>query len=226
MCTFGYISVLSIIGERLATRLRSALFHSILQQVHVSVQSKILFFHSTPYVQDMSFFDEHKTGEIISRYSPKLPVITFQLSYLCFRLSGDVQDLKSSFKMVISQGLRSLTQGLGCLVSLYLISPQMTGAVAIVLPTVIVVGTTFGSILRKWSRDAQEKVAIATGVADEAIGNIRTVRAFAMEDSENKYGHDIYCGALSLSLLKIILYSALQVTCPVEKGNRQWLSSA
>ena len=89
--------------------------------------------------------------------------------------------------MVISQGLRSLTQGLGCLVSLYLISPQMTGAVAIVLPTVIVVGTMFGSVLRKWSRDAQEKVAIAIGVADEAIGNMRTVRAFAMEDSENKY---------------------------------------
>lgn len=142
------------------------------------------------YVQDMSFFDEHKTGEIISRYFPQLLIIkliTSQQPCPCFRLSGDVQDLKSSFKMVISQGLRSLTQGLGCLVSLYLISPQMTGAVAIVLPTVIIVGTLFGSVLRKWSRDAQEKVAIATGVADEAIGNIRTVRAFAMEDSENKY---------------------------------------
>ena len=113
-------------------------------------------------------------------------ITTRQLS-LCYRLSGDVQDLKSSFKMVISQGLRSLTQGLGCLASLYLISPQMTGAVAIVLPTVILVGTVFGSVLRKWSRNAQEQVAIATGVADEAIGNMRTVRAFAMEDSENRY---------------------------------------
>ena len=103
-----------------------------------------------------------------------------------FRLSGDVQDLKSSFKMVISQGLRSVTQGVGCLASLYIISPQMTGAVAIVLPAIIVVGTGFGSILRKWSRTAQEQVATATGVAGEAIGNVHTVRAFAMEEYENR----------------------------------------
>ena len=63
----------------------------------------------------------------------------------------------------------------------------MTGAVAIVLPSVIFVGTMFGSVLRKWSRNAQEQVATATGVADEAIGNIRTVRAFSMEESENRY---------------------------------------
>lgn len=153
----------------------------------------------------MSFFDEHKTGEIISRYFPQTPdniikLITSQQLCLCYRLSGDVQDLKSSFKMVISQGLRSLTQGVGCLVSLYLISPQMTGAVVIVLPTVIVIGTMFGSVLRRWSRDAQEKVATATGVADEAIGNIRTVRAFAMEDSENRYMYMNNNNIVTLSL--------------------------
>lgn len=34
----------------------------------------------------------------------------------------------------------------------------MTAAVAIVLPTVIVIGTFFGSILRKLSKQAQEQV--------------------------------------------------------------------
>ena len=62
----------------------------------------------------------------------------------------------------------------------------MTGGVCVVLPAIILVGTLFGSVLRKWSRNAQEQVAIATGVADEAIGNIRTVRAFAMEESEHR----------------------------------------
>ena len=118
---------------------------------------------------------------------PSLPFSPPPISLLpSSRLSGDVQDLKSSFKLVISQGRRSITQGAGCLVSLYIISPQMTGGVAIVLPSIILVGTLFGSVLRKWSRNAQEQVAIATGVADEAIGNIRTVRAFAMEESEHR----------------------------------------
>ena len=105
---------------------------------------------------------------------------------LLFRLSADVQELKSSFKMVISQGLRGVTQILGCVTSLFFISPQMTGVVGVALPVMVAVGTVVGSVLRRWSRRAQEQIAIATGVADEAISNVRTVRAFAMEESEGR----------------------------------------
>lgn len=42
------------------------------------------------------------------------------------RLSGDVQDFKSSFKLVISQGLKSITQTIGCTISLVIISPQVS----------------------------------------------------------------------------------------------------
>ena len=42
------------------------------------------------------------------------------------RLSGDVQDFKSSFKLVISQGLKSITQTIGCTISLFIISPQVS----------------------------------------------------------------------------------------------------
>ena len=86
----------------------------------------------------------------------------------------------------MGQGLRSATQVLGSVISLFYISPQMTGVIGVTLPSMVAMGTILGSILRRWSRQAQEQVAIATGVADEAIGNIRTVRAFAMEDSESK----------------------------------------
>ncbi len=95
-----------------------------------------------------------------------------------------MQELKSSFKLVISQGLRSITQVIGCVVSLFFISPQMTGVVGVALPAMIAVGTAMGSVLRRWSRKAQEQIATATGVADEAISNVRTVRAFAMEEDE------------------------------------------
>ncbi len=89
--------------------------------------------------------------------------------------------------MVISQGLRGVTQVLGCVASLYLISPQMTGVVGVALPVMVVIGTVMGSVLRRWSRKAQEQVAIATGVADEAISNVRTVRSFAMEENEERW---------------------------------------
>lgn len=46
--TFAYISFLSCLGERLAERMRNALFASLIRQ-------------------DIAFFDNHKTGELVNR---------------------------------------------------------------------------------------------------------------------------------------------------------------
>ena len=46
--TFAYISFLSCLGERLAERMRNALFASLVRQ-------------------DIAFFDRHKTGELVNR---------------------------------------------------------------------------------------------------------------------------------------------------------------
>jgi len=116
--------------------------------------------------QDVAFFDANKTGGIVSR------------------LTTDIQDFKSSLKQVISQGLRSTTQILGCGVMLFKISPKLTYLMILVLPGIILIGTGLGSFLRQLSRNSQEQLATAMSVADEAIGNVRTVRAFAMEPKE------------------------------------------
>lgn len=66
LLTFGYLVLLSRIGERMAVDMRRALFSNLLQQ-------------------DIAFFDALKTGQLVSR------------------LTTDVQEFKSSFKLVISQ---------------------------------------------------------------------------------------------------------------------------
>ncbi|KAB7502661.1 ATP-binding cassette sub-family B member 8, mitochondrial [Armadillidium nasatum] len=69
--------------------------------------------------QDIAFYDKHKAGELVNR------------------LTADVQDFKSSFKMCISQGMRSVTQIIGCGISMYEISPQMAGWTAVLVPVII-----------------------------------------------------------------------------------------
>ncbi|XP_011150511.2 ATP-binding cassette sub-family B member 8, mitochondrial [Harpegnathos saltator] len=147
--TFVYIYTLSHIGERIAVNLRQDLFKSII-------------------MQDVSFFDKTRSGEIVSR------------------LTSDIQDFKSSFKIGISQGLRSFTQIIGCIISVIAISPELATVVVFNLPTIILVGTLLGRSLRKLSMEAQNQVAKSTAVCDEAIQNIRTVRAFAAEEEEVK----------------------------------------
>lgn len=90
--------------------------------------------------QDIVFYDTHMTGEIVSR------------------LTADIQEFKSSFKQCISQGLRSVSQAIGCMVSLYMISPEMTQTVCVIVPVIITVGSVFGRGLRALSKRAQEQV--------------------------------------------------------------------
>ncbi|KAK6624530.1 hypothetical protein RUM44_011389 [Polyplax serrata] len=122
--------------------------------------------------QDMAFFDTHRSGELLNR------------------LTVDIQDFKSSFKMVISQGLKNLTQIIGCSVSIFFISPSMTAIMMVVVPTGIIGGSYVGSLLRQAAMQsrgtAKEQASKVTLTAEEAISNIRTVRSFAMEELENK----------------------------------------
>ena len=80
----------------------------------------------------------------------------------CIRLTADVQDFKSSFKMCVSIGLRSITQVVGGVVSLFMISPQMASVMALTLPLMIGIGSLMGSGLRVLSRKAQEQVCSGT----------------------------------------------------------------
>nr|CAD7430880.1 unnamed protein product [Timema monikensis] len=177
--TFVYIYLLSNVGERVATRMKQDLFSSILRQ-------------------DVSFFDQQRTGELVN--SPQY----INSSVTLLRLTADIQDFKSSFKSVISQGLRSVC---GCAVSLFFISPEMAAAMLMLVPTVVLSGTLIGSLLRRLSREAQDQretklfttctshtvgacacpqSARATALGEEAISNIRTVRACAMEGHERQ----------------------------------------
>lgn len=51
-----------------------------------------------------------------------------------------------------------MTQIIGSGISLYMISPYLTALTVVTIPTVIVIGSVFGVILRKHSREAQEQV--------------------------------------------------------------------
>nr|CAB3219622.1 ATP-binding cassette sub-family B member 8, mitochondrial-like [Phallusia mammillata] len=148
--TFAYISLLSHVGENVACKLRQNLFSSFLHQ-------------------DVSFYDEHKTGELIDR------------------LTSDVQDFKSSFKLCISQGIRCVAQTSGCIFSLYATSPTLTIVLGVSIPFLVACGAAFGASLRVLSVLSQKHTADATAKANEVISNFRTVRAFANEPLEEDH---------------------------------------
>ena len=55
-------------------------------------------------------------------------------------------------------GLRAMAQTVGSTMSLYIISPEMTGATLVLMPVIIGVGTFLGSFLRAMSKETQQQV--------------------------------------------------------------------
>lgn len=145
--TAAYISLLSQIGEQMACKIRQDLFNQLV-------------------IQDLSFFDRNRTGELINR------------------LTVDVQEFKSSFKQCVSQGLRCTAQLVGGGISLFLISPHMAGIALISVPSAVLLFSLLGQTLRGLSKRSQAQNERATAVCEEALSNIRTVRSNAGETVE------------------------------------------
>ena len=118
--------------------------------------------------QDIAFFDTHKTSELVSRFS------------------SDVQDLKSGFKLLIGQGLKNTIQTVGCALSIFFLSKQLSFTITGSVAVMVVLGSMFGALLRKWSRSAQAKLSNTLALADESLGNIRTVRSLGREQLEEE----------------------------------------
>uniref|UniRef100_A0A1B6CLY8 Mitochondrial potassium channel ATP-binding subunit n=1 Tax=Clastoptera arizonana TaxID=38151 RepID=A0A1B6CLY8_9HEMI len=168
--------VMQILSLYVAQAAATFIYISLLSNVgeRLAARMKCTLFDSI-IKQDIEFFDKKRTGELVD----------------CIAM--DIQEFKSAFKLCISQGLRSTTQILGCAVSLYFISPAMTAAMLVVVPSVILSGTLIGSLLRIMSRKAQLQSVKATTISEEAISNIRTVRAFANESLEShKFNNEVY----------------------------------
>ncbi|MBV9880114.1 MAG: ATP-binding cassette domain-containing protein [Gemmatirosa sp.] len=117
------------------------------------------------------FFTERRSGELTSR------------------LTSDLTLLQSLLNTWISELARQLLFLIGGVVLLTLTDPHLTLTTLAVAPVIVAAAVIFGRMLRRASTGVQDRVAEATGVADEAFSQIRTVQSFVREDEEvRRYG--------------------------------------
>jgi ATP-binding cassette subfamily B protein len=112
---------------------------------------------------DPTFFEVTRTGEVLSR------------------LTTDTTLVQSIAGSSLSIALRSSLSLLGALVMLALTSPRLTGALAVLLPLVIVPLVVVGRRVRQLSRAAQDRIADSSGLAGETLNAVQTVQAYTLE---------------------------------------------
>jgi ATP-binding cassette, subfamily B, bacterial MsbA len=117
------------------------------------------------------FFTERRTGELTSRLSADTAVLQTVLSYN------------------LSEFARQTLFLIGGIVLLTLTHPTLTATTLSVVPLVVGAAFLFGRALRRASTGVQDRLAEATGTADEAFSQIRTVQSYTREAEEvRRYG--------------------------------------
>ena len=148
-------AILGVTGERLVARLRLKLYQSILRQ-------------------EIAFFDEHKSGELVSR------------------LGSDTTLLQNVIAMSIPEAMVGMIKVVVSIALMFYISPKLAGVSIGGTFLLCAMATPFGFLLAKLSKEYQDVLGDAQTHSTEAFGNMRTVQAFAAEDKEvERYGKKI-----------------------------------
>ncbi|PRP89506.1 ABC transporter B family member 1-like [Planoprotostelium fungivorum] len=137
----------TIAGERVVATLRKRLFSSII-------------------TQEIAFFDETKSGELLNR------------------LSSDCTVIQNTVTVNISMALRSLINFIGSTFMLFYTSWKLTFISLSLLPLILFVSFVYGKFVKGIAKQFQDALAGASDNATEAITNVRTVRSFANEEGE------------------------------------------
>lgn len=138
----------------------------------------------------MRFFAERRVGELASRLSTDLTVI------------------QDTLTMTVAQFLRQSILMCGGLVMVMITSWRLTALMVCTFPVLVLAAILFGRVIRRYSRDAQDRMGEAMTVVEESLHGIANVKAFGNERLEV----DRYAGALDRFLAVILRTAKLRAS--------------
>eukprot|EP00744_Colponema_vietnamica_P012726 GILI01017858.1.p1 GENE.GILI01017858.1~~GILI01017858.1.p1 ORF type:complete len:665 (-),score=189.84 GILI01017858.1:142-2136(-) len=103
------------------------------------------------------------------------------------RLSLDCNLVGSSLTEALIQGSKNFLQTVGSLSIMLYFSPLMTGVIMCMVPPIAIFAGVYGKFVRKLSTQMQDQMAVASTIAEERLGSIRTVKAFGQEKVEVRW---------------------------------------
>ncbi|MBP1693831.1 MAG: transporter related, partial [Chloroflexi bacterium] len=116
----------------------------------------------------LRFYTDRRVGELISRLSSDVTVVRTALT--------------NNLAMLLSQGIAFI----GSLALMLWLNWQLTIFILFLAPLIIASAVLFGRRLQTFSTAVQDRLAESTAVAQEALSNIRIVKAFTRETYEVK----------------------------------------
>src|SRR3954470_14622738 len=115
---------------------------------------------------ELGFFDRQQTGQLMSRATVDLASVRFFLGY------GLVFIMQSVLSLVLAT------------VAMVVVDPGLALISLAPVPFVVLVANRYGRQARPAQQEVQQRIAELTAQAEESIGGVRVVKAFAREDRQ------------------------------------------
>lgn len=119
------------------------------------------------------FYEKIMTGEVLSR------------------ITTDTTVILSVIGSSISIALRNALIFIGGLILMLFTSVKLTGLVLLIVPIVILPILVLGRLVRRLSRENQDRIAESSGNASETLLAVQTVQAFTHEDHSRRQFKDL-----------------------------------
>ncbi|MGI8844993.1 MAG: ABC transporter ATP-binding protein [Thermoleophilaceae bacterium] len=117
---------------------------------------------------ELAFFDGQQTGQLLSRSTVDLQSVRFFLGY------GLIFMMQSGLSIVIAA------------VVMIAVNPVLAAVALAPTPFVIWIAARYGRLNRPASQEVQQRIAELTAEAEENVGGVRVVKAFAQEHRQAK----------------------------------------
>ncbi|RAW03069.1 ABC transporter ATP-binding protein [Pseudochryseolinea flava] len=114
----------------------------------------------------LTFYDQRRTGELMSR------------------ISSDVTVLNDLFSITLAEFFRQIVMLIGGSVIIAVLSPKLTVFMLLIFPIIVVLGIVFGKFIRKTSSKSQDKLASANVIVEESLQSVTAVKSFTNEQFE------------------------------------------
>ncbi|XP_023383913.1 ATP-binding cassette sub-family B member 9 [Pteropus vampyrus] len=157
------VMCLLAIGSSFAAGIRGGIFTLIFARLNIRLRNRL--FRSL-VSQETSFFDENRTGDLISR------------------LTSDTTMVSDLVSQNINIFLRNTVKVTGVVVFMFSLSWQLSLVTFMGFPIIMMVSDIYGKYYKRLSKEVQNALARASNTAEETISALKTVRSFANEEAE------------------------------------------
>jgi ABC transporter fused permease/ATP-binding protein len=130
-----------------------------MRDIRLAVYSRLIRF-------PIRFFDQRRTGELISR------------------ITADVGLLQDTFSTTLAELFRQAVTLVAGIIFLFINTPKLTLFMLGTFPILVVIAMIFGKFIRRLSKKTQDQLAEANVIVEETLQSIATVKSFVGESYE------------------------------------------